>query len=252
MKKTSLVLSSVLMLACSLAWAQSSDIIYRDFNPDSILVITNSDDMFIDLDGNNQPDIRMSYYSMSVGVFPSIESCYPDSISLCVTESGSILSDIEEWTNTLDFEIVIANHNYGFRIKHDNNYLYGWFETYLDWDDDTPNEKRTVYWGFDRVAVCTIPNYPLRWGQTSFTGVEENEPSAFAVAHPNPTTGIVTISGKDLKHAEVLNALGQRVATATGKGETLQIDIATLPAGVYFVTITDAEGRKCVKKVVKD
>ncbi len=83
--------------------------------------------------------------------------------------------------------------------------------------------------------------------------VEEHEneevPCTF---YPNPTTGLVTITGKDLESAEVVNTLGQRVATATGKGKTLQINIANLPAGVYFVNITDEEGRKCVKKVVKE
>ena len=42
------------------------------------------------------------------------------------------------------------------------------------------------------------------------------------------------------------------MTTVQGKGETLQIDIANLPAGVYFINITDEEGRKCVRKVVKE
>ena len=75
---------------------------------------------------------------------------------------------------------------------------------------------------------------------------------SFATLHPNPTSGQVSITGKNLKQAEILNTLGQRVATVTGQGETLQIDIAKLPAGVYFVRITDEEGRKCVKKVMKE
>ena len=51
----------------------------------------------------------------------------------------------------------------------------------------------------------------------------------------------------------MFNTIGQRVATATGAGgETLQVDIATLPAGVYFVNVIDTEGRKCVRKVVKE
>ena len=70
--------------------------------------------------------------------------------------------------------------------------------------------------------------------------------------HPNPTTGQVTIMGQDLKAAVVFNTLGQQVAVASGEGETLHIDIANLPAGVYFVNVTDGEGRKCVKKVVKE
>jgi hypothetical protein len=58
--------------------------------------------------------------------------------------------------------------------------------------------------------------------------------------------------GKDLKAAEVVNALGQCVATAQGEGERLTVDISSLPTGVYFVNITDNEGRKCVRKVVKE
>ena len=70
--------------------------------------------------------------------------------------------------------------------------------------------------------------------------------------HPNPTTGQVTITGQDLKTAEVFNTLGQHVATAAGEGERLTVDLSGQPAGIYFVTITDEEGRKCVRKVVKE
>lgn len=84
----------------------------------------------------------------------------------------------------------------------------------------------------------------------SGTGLEE---MLFKISlFPNPTTGHVTVTGKDLKAAEVLNILGQRVAKARGRGETLQIDMGELPAGVYFVTVTDEEGRRCVRKVVKE
>jgi hypothetical protein len=37
-----------------------------------------------------------------------------------------------------------------------------------------------------------------------------------------------------------------------GKGNELHIDMTALPAGVYFVTVTDEEGRKCVRKVMKE
>ncbi len=66
------------------------------------------------------------------------------------------------------------------------------------------------------------------------------------------TTGLVTITGQDLKFAEVFNAFGQQVATATGEGERLTVDLNGLTVGVYFVNITDKEGRKCVQKVVKE
>ena len=103
------------------------------------------------------------------------------------------------------------------------------------------------------MAYCTIPNYPLFVGQTALgQGFQENSSYSFAVLHPNPTTDLVTITGKDLKQAEVLNTLGQRVFTATGEGERLTVDLNGLPAGVYFVDVTDKDGRKCVQKVVKE
>ena len=75
---------------------------------------------------------------------------------------------------------------------------------------------------------------------------------SFATLHPNPTTGQVTIMGQDLKTVEVFNTLGQQVAAANEKGERITLDISNLPTGIYFVNITDGEGRKCVKKVVKE
>ena len=128
----------------------------------------------------------------------------------------------------------------GIRNGQDGEYYYGWMEAYavVTYNYDS------VWFYLARTAYCTIPNYPLR--------VDENEATAFATVHPNPTTGLVAINGKELRIAEVFNPLGQRVATAKGGGETLQIDISHLPAGVYFVSVTDEDGRKCVCKVVKE
>ena len=69
--------------------------------------------------------------------------------------------------------------------------------------------------------------------------------------YPNPTTGMVSVSGVNLRQAEVYNALGQLVATATGDESLITVDLNGLPAGLYFVNITDSDGRMCVRKVVK-
>ena len=137
----------------------------------------------------------------------------------------------------------------GIRNGEEGEYYYGWIELYSVVGDD----HETVYFNLARTCFCTIPNYPLRWGQTSLTDIiEENETTAFATLHPNPTNGQVTITGQDLRSAEVFNTLGQCVATVKGEGEQMTVDISNLPAGVYFVNITDGEGRKCVRKVVKE
>ena len=90
------------------------------------------------------------------------------------------------------------------------------------------------------------------WFTCNPTSVVENGVKEEIEVYPNPATGIVTIIGKDLIVAKVFNTLGQCVATIKGEGEQIMADLGNLPAGVYFVNITDGEGRKCVKKVVKE
>ena len=196
-----IVLSIVWIFVLSTTYAQQGRIVYNDYDPDSILVISDEGFMLIDLDREGIPDIKMSYYTESPGaVFPSIESCYPDNIMICATGQDSILSEIEEWSSNLGFEIVLTNHHYGFRIKHNDEYYYGWFETYLEWVGKS--DRRVLHWGFDRTAFCTIPDYPLRWGQTELVGIEEAASNAFATIYPNPTTGLVSITGDNLRQAE--------------------------------------------------
>lgn len=107
-------------------------------------------------------------------------------------------------------------------------------------------------------------NFLLRWGGLSSISIEyeqtanpnyqisENgsDPSVSAVS-PNPTTGLVVISGRNLIRAEIYNTMGQRVAYVQGKGEQFIIDMSELCTGVYFVSVTDENGKKYVRKVVK-
>ena len=240
-----------LAITLTAGYAQQGEIIYRDFEPDSLLQIINNGSMLIDLDGERESDIKFSYYVESPGVAYLMLSTLYDSVWICAVESDSILSEIENWSHSLDFWIVWANDHYGFRFKHNDGFLYGWFETCRR---EPSGGSPYHYWGCDRLAFCTIPNYPLVYGQTSLNeGVEENnETKAFATVHPNPTTGLITITGENLQQADVLNMLGQQMLNMQGKGNELHINMATLPTGIYFVTVTDEEGRKCVRKVVKE
>ena len=159
-------------------------------------------------------------------------------------EGRKIYSEVSPNGQYLDTLVYKA----GIRNGEEDEYYYGWIELYAVVGDD----HETVYFYLARTCFCTIPNYPLKWGQTKLDAVDENGMKDFAILHPNPANGLVTITGKDLKQAEVFNTHGQRVATTKGEGERLTVDISNLPAGIYFVNVTDGEGRKCVKKVVKE
>lgn len=69
---------------------------------------------------------------------------------------------------------------------------------------------------------------------------------------PNPTTDQFTVIGNNLRKAEILNLFGQHVLISAGEGDRITVNLRGLPAGIYFVTVTDDEGRKCVQKVVKE
>ena len=180
---------------------------------------------------------------------------------------GDTISDATSWYKWYGFncgsyegDIERPNARYiGFRFPHEEGgYCYGWLEQSIEWIEyPLPGDYYGYYHNtvitLHRWAYCTVPDYPLRIGQTSFDwGTEDNDATAFATVHPNPTNGQVTVSGKNLKQAEVVNLLGQRVATIAGDGDVLHIDMAKLPSGVYFVRIKDGEGRTCVRKVVKE
>ena len=247
MKKIKIILALLALMPFTSALAQEGEIIYRDFEPDSILIVWQKiGPMLIDLDGG-EPDMIMWMEIHGKMCYPFI-SGNSQNIWFCAVEPGCVLSEIEEenWNTFLDWWIVYQNYHYAFRIGTPDGYCYGWFENYLREVSKT-NEKRTVFWGFDRTAYCTIPNYPLMWGQTDLWGVEENEDKASCQLHPNPTTGLVRIEGAEASEVQVFNALGQLVKTVQNTNE---VNLEGLPQGVYLLRVRDAEGTVFAKRVI--
>ena len=84
-------------------------------------------------------------------------------------------------------------------------------------------------------------------------GVNSIEENVLQISvQPNPTTGIFTITGENLKQIEVYDVLGQRITSLQANGDLTTIDLSSRQAGVYLVNITDPEGRRYVKRVVKN
>ena len=262
MKKQTLLLFMTLL--GQFLYAQEGEIIYTDFEPDlqrDFPVGLNPPYMYLPLDLNQDGVNDWMFYRWGREVIamefrPMANDWSPFRATTQLNFGDTIAN--QEWYSYsyLPPEIKTTCDFYvSFRSQTDDGFCYGWVEGSADCGHISgsgyPDENITLF--VKRMAYCTIPNYPLRVGQEDFTwDIEENETSAFATIHPNPTTGIVRIIGKNLKAAEVVNTLGQRVATTQGQGETLQIDIANLPEGIYFVRVTDEQGRKCVRKVVKE
>jgi hypothetical protein len=84
-------------------------------------------------------------------------------------------------------------------------------------------------------------------------GVEEDGPStgssAFAV-YPNPTNGVLFVETRLIASLpdqtyRIINLMGQTVLSGNITAETQQINVSSLPKGMYFITFT-GETRKFV------
>ena len=284
-----------MLLLSGLSFAQQGEIIYTDYEPDSVKHFTYNEQLLLDIDkdginewhyyavsgdwghylelqlvsnmGWNNPDYQVTSLFGKGDSYPRDGDKNPnfpqfgDTLSSCVWVTFP--NPQYEWGyehhwhgndhNPTDH--YFEPHYMGVRHRvGEGEYCYGWIEasvyihTWAIGQTDFQSIDLTVY----RTAYCTIPNYPFRVGQTDFTwDTEENITSAFAAIRPNPTNSEITITGKDLKSATVYNALGQRVAVAETNGDRLLVDLSSQPTGIYFVNVTDQNGKRCVKKVVK-
>ncbi len=277
MKRILLTMFAISVMAFS--HAQQGEIIYTDFEPDlsieAISATYDKDTIKIDLDQDGIIDFKMyidRLYSGSARyVFVSssweYRICFNSIYSYGYMDENDTIVPYPRWSSANDaYELLwcpLDTHfmeiYMGFRKTVYDEYYYAWAKIYMYRNPDGQGHHPShgyfdiVYAYCDDIAYCTIPDYPLKWGQTDFTGIDESTESvAFAIVHPNPTTGKVAITGNGLKGAVVFDTFGQRVDVATGNGENLQIDISNLSPGIYFVNITNDEGQRCVRKVVKE
>ena len=70
-------------------------------------------------------------------------------------------------------------------------------------------------------------------------------------AHPNPFTGLVTVSGLEAaKRMQLLSVNGVALRTVHLHGETeVQLDLADLPAGLYVLVVEHESARKVLRLV---
>ena len=175
----------------------------------------------------------------------SVRNCYTDLTKMhqygrmIGLNEGGEFSDCSEYTNidgigTLAFPVTINE------TTTDNllDALNLWIA-----NQEHPELYRT--WTIINDSIPMFGDY--------YVGIPENEDlNNWVTVHPNPTLGYVSVRGENLRQAEVVNMLGQLVIRVESEGNELQIDISIMPSGIYFVTVTDKEGRTSVQKVVKE
>ena len=266
--KTKLITLTVLLLSAFAMKAQEGEIIYTEFNPplliqgDDIGGGNHQEKIRIDLDGNGEIDYEISfgfgkseYYLYQVG--------YSDTKfrEVGLWESDTIVPYDGSWANVpmfgywTDWSEIGSDDLTGdyydkvgfYKVINGKKY-YGWIHRYGHEDFSYPFFKWVAV---DKIAFCTIPDYPLLWGQTDIVGIVETIENGFSV-YPNPANGVLFVEtrhGTSLPDPiyRITNIMGQTVLSGNIAAETHQINIASLPAGLYFISVGDMTQKFVVK-----
>ena len=123
----------------------------------------------------------------------------------------------------------------------------------------TPNDGVPFSgWMEDGVIVST--DNPYSFSMTSSRnlvacfgeyGFGDNQSLTLEV-YPNPVFDRLTVKCEGVKIVEIKNPQGQSVAICRTEGVETSIDVSHLPAGIYFVGITIENGKRFVRKVMKE
>ena len=148
-------------------------------------------------------------------------------------------------------------HYVFFRKPVSGGFYYGWLRYILDFGepvypgDINPNAECHI----QDYAFCTIPDYPLRVGQTSLDDDIAEHYAANIMVYPNPTKDLITI---DLPNEEVCQSIeifsidGRLLETFPETSQQTTINVENLNAGVYILKIKMADDREFSEKIIKE
>ena len=124
--------------------------------------------------------------------------------------------------------------HYAFRQNAGDGYHYAWARIRVESFDNVC---------IDEMAYCTIPNYPLQWGQTNITeGLEEETIKTDFTVYPNPAKNVLFVETRRATSLpdptyRITNLMGQTQLQGCITAENQQINIENLPAGMYFISM---------------
>lgn len=271
MKKQLTVLAILIMSTLGLK-AQQGEIIYTDFEPDLYVgALTYNfphDTIKVDIDQDGTTDFKIFLgFVGSYGIVAQFTNYSPWYYRGKSGETDTIvpMANPNRWLclygNAVMFTYIdsptVINDTFGFRKTIDGGNYYAWMTVNVTREINGIQGSHGTYDKVQayvkEVAYCTIPDYPLQWGQTNITeGVEEETIENDFSIYPNPTDDVLfvqTLRAMSLpdQSYRIINLMGQTVLSGNINADTQQINIESLPAGMYFITVV-GETRKFVVK----
>ena len=225
---------------------EEEPIIITDYEPDSCITDQYTR-LWVDFDDDGNGDICLKMDYTSTGYWPEIISSDDWEITWLDDDDTDTIPNIDHWGHSYLWLDDEDQSRFAARKQIGNDYVYAWFEAY----NYVTFNPFVCHVCFDKFAYCTIPNYPLQWGQTIIPqGVEENPIENRFSVYPNPANDILfvetfpetspngtvssfeTFQETSLQTYHITNMMGQTVLSGRIISGSQQINIETLPAGL--------------------
>ena len=255
---------AIILLSFLSVKAQEGEIIFTDFEPDLCISVQTApimphDTIYVDFTNDGVADFKVFFIMVSTGTI------YPYNIVVDGydrTQRGEydtiVPSETYPWFTGGYYCWSIENPTFfdeivGVKKIVDGNNYYAWVRLY---SERIPHGGGVVFdkmWTYvDKFAYCTIPDYPLRWGQTSLDDDIAEHYAANIMVYPNPTTGIINVSGENITAIEVVNIMGQTMLKKNCDGDEANVDISSFTPGIYFVKVGMNDGNEFSEKIIKE
>jgi len=164
-------------------------IYFHDFIPDTLLRYQ-VDTLKIDINQDCISDIAFYLVFTSGGTYCYLKSINPDCQYAFFPDDyclDLLTCDSLRWRTIQSAWIEYDNHKkLALRFSINNQYYYGWLRGYQIYSD-------TFSFFVDQYAFCPIPGYPLLWGQTVLTDVNDIGTAPLAWAFYDPVVDQLSI-----------------------------------------------------------
>jgi hypothetical protein len=142
------------------------------------------------------------------------------------------------WNGTDVNGTLVADGTYRIRMELTDKNNTGNFSTFTFTKGLTPENQTPA-------NVPSFASIIIDWAPV-ITSVQDPSLEKLYQVFPNPTTGLIQVSGENISEVEVLNLAGMMIY----KGNSSSIDLSSQPDGVYYLKITTGKGL-VTKKIMK-
>jgi len=238
---------------------ENNGILYHDFVPDTVVsyqrIITglsgSSDTLRIDFNNDGTPDMAFWIHRP-----PSSFNfwCYTASINAgweyrTVDSTDTISNPNFTWGTGPWFWHHDSKKTMAVRYTDGSDYYYGWFYRHYTLTADS------IYFGVDKMAFCTIANYPLVWGQTEISsGVQllTISEDGLSITIDDGTGNIRIESHKPVKHALISDIKGRQLQSKKNiRSSNVSIGTSNIPKGAYLLSIEFMDGTIRTEKFIR-